>query len=708
MIYKRCPHRPGRPQEACDHPWYASFQFQGQPRARVALAKWTGEPIQTKRQALAAFDDLKAAVRAGRFNRRGRLVAQLSGAVPTLQQLAREHFDKVTSHTVGERPGPYWSRLKPALMAFAETPIDQITTAAIDDWKLALQRPRTIHGEHRQPTTATVNRAIAELRRLLNWAVRRDLLIASPFLKGGLAVVRLDHEDNHRDRRLTEAEEAQLLQHSSALLRALIIIALDTGARRGEMLAIRVGDVDLVRGEITLRGSTTKSGKTRTVPVGTARLRAALEWLQTDSAGQIRPCSQPLVCNSSGQPIMTFRRAWEDAVLRAHDYDPQRETRRPNAGTLAPPARRSLKDTDLHWHDLRHEFASRLVEGGVTITEVAALLGHASVVTTQRYLSHTLARLKSSAQTLEKGGNFDPGDHGGPGRRVVECGYLYAFCQSEDYWHQVRSAVRGAAQGGVNSTTLSSLVLALPDLSEQSRIAAELEQADRLLRLTRRYALELTDTILPAAFLELFGDPQANPKGWDSCTIDDVVLSSQYGTSAKSNSAKQGYPILGMGNITNSGSIDLSTLAYVDLPKNEFANLALRRGDIIFNRTNSTELVGKTAFWNLDIDAVLASYLVRLWLKPEVLPQFFTALLNTRYFKNLFRDRCKKAVGQSNISPTLLKEFPAYIPPLPLQQKFACLVERVERLRAVQREALRQAEHLFATLLHRAFNAKGA
>jgi type I restriction enzyme S subunit len=140
------------------------------------------------------------------------------------------------------------------------------------------------------------------------------------------------------------------------------------------------------------------------------------------------------------------------------------------------------------------------------------------------------------------------------------------------------------------------------------------------------------------------------------------------------------------------------------LPKDEFQVLALHRGDITFNRTNSAELVGKTACWNLDMNAVLASYLIRLRLKPEVLSEFFTALLNTGYFKNLFRDRCKKAVGQSNISPTLLKEFPAYIPPLPLQHRFTALVERVARLRAAQREALRQAEHLFASLLHRAFS----
>jgi type I restriction enzyme S subunit len=280
------------------------------------------------------------------------------------------------------------------------------------------------------------------------------------------------------------------------------------------------------------------------------------------------------------------------------------------------------------------------------------------------------------------------------------------------YWYFLFSRKRLArlapegTQKNLNIEIVENITIPLPDLPEQRRIAERLEQADRLRR-TRRYALELTDTFLPAAFLELFGDPQTNPKGWDRVIIEDVVDFSQYGTSQKSNSAKQGYPVLGMGNITNGGSVNLSTLAYVDLSKDEFEDLALQRGDIIFNRTNSTELVGKTAYWNLDMDAVLASYLVRLRLRPEILPEFFSALLNTGYFKNLFRDRCKKAVGQSNISPTLLKEFPAYIPPLPLQQKFGALVERVERLRAVQREALRQAEHLFASLLHRAFCSGG-
>jgi type I restriction enzyme S subunit len=135
----------------------------------------------------------------------------------------------------------------------------------------------------------------------------------------------------------------------------------------------------------------------------------------------------------------------------------------------------------------------------------------------------------------------------------------------------------------------------------------------------------------------------------------------------------------------------------------EFAQLKLERGDVIFNRTNSTELVGKTTYWSQDFDAVIASYLVKLRLKKEMLSEFFVALMNMPHYKSMFQERCKKAVGQSNISPTLLKEFPIFVPPLSKQEEFASVVRRVESLRGRMAESERQVEGLFESLLSQSF-----
>src|SRR5262249_49794869 len=104
-----------------------------------------------------------------------------------------------------------------------------------------------------------------------------------------------------------------------------------------------------------------------------------------------------------------FRTSWETAVLRAYGYTPTKERplRNSKTNSLTPEARKAFNALDLHWHDLRHEYACRLAERGVPITKIQYLLGHASVVTTERYIHHTLAELSKAAAVLERGGVFD-------------------------------------------------------------------------------------------------------------------------------------------------------------------------------------------------------------------------------------------------------------------------------------------------------------
>src|SRR5207245_2221173 len=149
----------------------------------------------------------------------------------------------------------------------------------------------------------SINRTLGLLRHMLNWAVGREHLDRTPFRRGTEVLIRLEREDNKRRRRLSEEEEADLSAVASPHLRSMIIAALDTGMRRGEMLALRFGDIDWKRRLIVLRGATTKSRKTRVVPIGTSRLLAVLEWLRLDSTGGLQDDEVPVFSNEVGEPL---------------------------------------------------------------------------------------------------------------------------------------------------------------------------------------------------------------------------------------------------------------------------------------------------------------------------------------------------------------------------------------------------------------------
>lgn len=163
----------------------------------------------------------------------------------------------------------------------------------------------------------------------------------------------------------------------------MIITALDTGMRKGKMLALRFGDINWQRQVIVLRGSTTKSGRTLVVPIGTTRLRAVLQWLRLDANGREKPDHAPVFSNEAGEPVKIFKKAWVLTVLKAYGVDPH--WRKGSWKDLTPECQQRFREINLHWHDLRHEYASRLVERGVPLAQVRHLLGHASIVTTERY-----------------------------------------------------------------------------------------------------------------------------------------------------------------------------------------------------------------------------------------------------------------------------------------------------------------------------------
>ncbi|MBE2253181.1 MAG: restriction endonuclease subunit S [Myxococcus sp.] len=166
------------------------------------------------------------------------------------------------------------------------------------------------------------------------------------------------------------------------------------------------------------------------------------------------------------------------------------------------------------------------------------------------------------------------------------------------------------------------------------------------------------------------------PQDWDTCAIGDFTLAAQYGLSIRGESAGS-YPILRM-NCQVDGEVSLQDLQYVDIDERTLAAFALNRGDILFNRTNSYELVGRSAVFDHDVKAVFASYLVRLAVdRTRVDPHFLNFLINWDVAQNELKKLASRGVSQANISASKLKEFSVHLPSLREQKSIAQVLRKV-------------------------------
>lgn len=252
---------------------------------------------------------------------------------------------------------------------------------------------------------------------------------------------------------------------------------------------------------------------------------------------------------------------------------------------------------------------------------------------------------------------------------------------------------------------LEELEISLPPLSEQQRIAGLLGQADRLRR-TRRYALELSDSFLPAAFLELFGDP-AKKSQWPLVPFGELIaVGPQNGLYKPASAYGSGTPIVRIDAYQSGEVVDFAALKRVRVSPDEIETYGLAAGDFLINRVNSRSHLGKsTLVPKLSEPTVFESNMMRFRVNESVLvPAYALKFLQTRFFNAQIQKQAKDASNQSSINQSDVEGFAIFLPSLSLQQQFAALVERHEHLRATQREAFRQAEHLFQTLLHRAFS----
>jgi type I restriction enzyme S subunit len=269
--------------------------------------------------------------------------------------------------------------------------------------------------------------------------------------------------------------------------------------------------------------------------------------------------------------------------------------------------------------------------------------------------------------------------------------------------HLLRSASTTSGLNTISTSDVRATPVMLPPLEEQRRIVEILDRSDRL-KVKRRQAISLLDDLGKSVFFDMFGDPAINPKGWDICAIGDLIESATYGTSQKAASAGD-VPVLRMGNITAQGEVDLSDLKY--LRKEEVAEKHIvRKGDVLFNRTNSTDLVGKTAVFRADTPMAYAGYLVRMRVNDSNDPEYISAFLNSGYGKRVLRGMAKSIIGMANINARELQSVRIPAAPLDLQRAFAARLRLVEEQKKVQKSSLTELDELFGSLQAKAFRGE--
>lgn len=279
--------------------------------------------------------------------------------------------------------------------------------------------------------------------------------------------------------------------------------------------------------------------------------------------------------------------------------------------------------------------------------------------------------------------------------------YLLYYLLSDTFQSFICNVGSRAAQAGFNKEELSSLNINLPDLSTQSQIAATLDKVTRLIDLCNAI-LEKLDLLVKARFVEMFGDPILNPKRWKITRIGDVVKEVKYGTSRPAVDGGK-YPYLRMNNLTYDGHLDLTDLKRIDIPDNEIEKCIVHKNDVLFNRTNSAELVGKTCVFNELEDMVIAGYIIRIRLKQNMLPFVLSCFMNTDVIKKRLKNMAKGAVNQANINAKELQTIEIYLPPLDLQEQFVNFVEQTEKTKLKIKQVLEKVELLKSTLMQKYF-----
>lgn len=286
--------------------------------------------------------------------------------------------------------------------------------------------------------------------------------------------------------------------------------------------------------------------------------------------------------------------------------------------------------------------------------------------------------------------------------------YLFHALNSDIFENACIYSSNGIAQKNLSTEWLKDYYIPLYSVEKQKIIVEKLDLIIRLINL-RTLQLQKLDELVKSRFIEMFGDPVLNPKKWNILKIEQLVtLEPQNGLYKPQSSYVEnndGIPILRIDAFYSGRVSDFACLKRLKCTQAELEKYQLQENDIVINRVNSLEYLGKCALIRGSHEhTVFESNMMRFHLdEKNVNPIFATFLLCTAYMKKQILSRAKKAVNQASINQKDVMNFHMIVPDIELQNKFADFVKSTDKLKIAIQKSLDELETLKKSLMQQYF-----
>jgi len=265
---------------------------------------------------------------------------------------------------------------------------------------------------------------------------------------------------------------------------------------------------------------------------------------------------------------------------------------------------------------------------------------------------------------------------------VVLPEFIYYFIRRPSFRAACKANFTGSAgQQRVPKSYLEKVQLILPPLDEQRRIVTLLDRAAEI-RLRAEAARAKARAIIPALFLDTFGDPTTNPMGWPTLPLAEVADIGSGITKGRrlNGQATASAPYLRVANVQD-GYLDLRDMKEIEVTPADFTRYALRPGDLLMTEGGDPDKLGRCAIWRGAIGGCLhQNHIFRVRVSQKLLPAYTASLIQSPYGKSYFLRVAKRTTGIATINKRQLGGFPVLIPRLNLQIDFAERVQRIELL----------------------------